>query len=76
MLNQSIFNKEGPSVLTRIYTLFSERAEQTDKVVNYSVSDLLMLLIYAYTLIGEECFYGSEEEDRVKVLNIILNRNK
>jgi hypothetical protein len=26
-----------------------------------------MLLIYAYSLVGEECFYGSEEEDRVKV---------
>ena len=68
VLTQNIFNKDGPSVLTRIYTLFSEKAEQTDKAVSYSVSDLLMLLIYAYSLVGEECFYGTEEEDRVKVI--------
>lgn len=67
MLTQNILNKDGPSVLSRIYTLFSEKAEQTDKVVNFSVSDLILLLIYAYSLIGEDCFYGSEEEDRVKV---------
>ena len=67
VLTQNILNKDGPSVLSRIYTLFCEKDEHNDKAVNFSVSDLLMLVVYAYGLIGEECFYGTEEEDRIKV---------
>lgn len=72
VLTQNILNKDGPSVLSRIYTLFCEKSEQNDKVVNFSVSDLLMLVIYAYALIGEECFYGTEEEDRIKVIEYLV----
>jgi hypothetical protein len=47
--------------------MFSEKIERSDKATNYSISDLIILLIYAYSLIGEECFYGIEEEHRIKV---------
>lgn len=71
---QNILNKDGPSVLSRLYGLFSERmspAEGIEKSVNYSISDLVVLLIYFYSLVGEECFYGNEEEDRIKVWNFV-----
>ena len=67
MLTQNSLNKEGASVLSRLYALFSEKIERSDKSASYSISDLIVLLIYAYSLIGEECFYGIEEEHRIKV---------
>lgn len=70
-LTQNILNKDGPSVLSRLYAIFSENFERTEKSLNYSISDLVILLIYVYSLIGEECFYGVEEEDRVKVCRFI-----
>lgn len=70
-LTQNILNKDGPSVLSRLYAIFSENFERTEKSLNYSISDLVVLLIYVYSLIGEECFYGVEEEDRVKVCRFI-----
>jgi hypothetical protein len=55
-------------VLSRVYALFNEKIERsTEKGVSYSISDLIVLLIYIYSLIGEECFYGIEEEERIKV---------
>jgi hypothetical protein len=69
-LTQNIFDKDGPSVLGRVYALFNEKMERSnDKGLNYSISDLIILLIYIYSLIGEECFYGIEEEERIKVDN-------
>ncbi len=67
VLTQNSLNKEGASVLSRLYAMFSEKIERSDKTINYSISDLIVLLIYAYSLIGEECFYGIEEEHRIKV---------
>ncbi len=55
-------------MLTRLYGIFSEKLEGTDKSFNYTVRDLIILLIYVYSLIGEECYYGVEEEDRIKVI--------
>ena len=72
VLNQNILDKDGPSVLSRVYALFSEKAERTEQnknIANYSISDLIILLIYVYSLIGEECYYGIEEEHRIKVTN-------
>ena len=69
-MTQNIFDKEGPSVLSRVYALFNEKLERIDENesgFNYSVSDLIILLVYIYSLIGEECFYGVEEEERIKV---------
>jgi hypothetical protein len=73
-LTQNILNKDGPSVLSRLYALFSENFQRAEKSLNYSISDLIVLLIYVYSLIGEECFYGVEEEDRIKV-GLILKIN-
>jgi hypothetical protein len=68
VLTQNIFDKDGPSVLGRVYALFNEKIEQAgEKGTSYSISDLIVLLIYVYSLIGEECFYGIEEEERIKV---------
>lgn len=70
VLTQNILNKDGPSVLSRLYGLFSERiaaVERNEKSASCSISDLVVLLIYVYSLIGEECFYGVEEEQRIKV---------
>ena len=53
--------------------MFSEKIERSDKSTNYSISDLIILLIYAYSLIGEECYYGIEEEHRVKVFLVLCN---
>lgn len=50
-----------------MYGIFSEKSDGSEKTVDYSISDLIVLLIYVYGLIGEECFYGVEEEDRIKV---------
>jgi hypothetical protein len=41
--------------------------ETSEKGYKYSISDLLILLIYVYSLIGEESYYGTEEEERIKV---------
>jgi hypothetical protein len=71
VLNQNILDKEGPSVLSRVYALFNEKLERTEQnknFANYSISDLIILLIYVYSLIGEECYYGIEEEHRIKVI--------
>ena len=73
VLNQNILDKDGPSVLSRVYALFSEKVERTEEnknLANYSISDLIILLIYVYSLIGEECYYGIEEEHRIKVSNL------
>lgn len=72
LLTQNILNKDGPSVLSRLYGMFSEKisaVERNEKSASYSISDLVVLLIYFYSLIGEECFYGVEEEQRIKVYN-------
>ena len=69
VLTQNMLNKDGPSVLSRLYGMFSEKiagVERNEKSA-YSISDLVVLLIYVYSLIGEECFYGVEEEQRIKV---------
>lgn len=67
VLTQNILNKEGSSILSRLYGIFNEKSEGVDsKSTNYSMSDLMILLIYVYSLIGEECYYGVEEEDRIK----------
>ncbi len=71
VLNQNILDKEGPSVLSRLYAFFNEkieRNEQNKSMANYSISDLIILLIYVYSLIGEECYHGIEEEHRIKVI--------
>lgn len=68
VMTQNVLNKDGPSVLSRLYGLFSERLDSAEgKSGNYSISDLVVLLIYFYSLVGEDCFYGIEEEDRIKV---------
>ena len=71
VLTQNLLNKEGSSVLSRLYGIFNEKSdlEMTDanNITNYTISDLIILLVYVYTLIGEECYYGVEEEDRIKV---------
>ncbi len=56
-----------------MYALFNEKIERTEQnknLANYSISDLIILLIYVYSLIGEECYYGIEEEHRIKVINL------
>ena len=55
------------SVLSQLYALFSEKNEKTEKETSYTVSDLMVMLIYVYSLIGEDCFHGIEEEERIKV---------
>ena len=67
VLTQNMLDKDGPSVLSRLYALFSEEFERNDKSLNYMPSDLIILLIYVYSLIGEECYFGVEEEKRIKV---------
>ena len=67
LMNHNILDKDGPSVLSRIYALYNEKIERNDTNLNYTVSDLIILLIYVYSLIGEECYYGTDEEDRIKV---------
>lgn len=63
-----MLDKDGPSVLSRLYALFSEEFEKNDaKSPSYMPSDLILLLIYVYSLIGEECYFGVEEEKRIKV---------
>lgn len=64
VLTTNILDKDGPSVLCRLYALFSENM---DKSLSYSISNLILLLVYVYALIGEECYQGVEEEDRIKV---------
>ena len=69
VLTQNMLDKEGPSVLSRLYALFSEEFEKTEKTtLNYMPSDLIILLVYVYGLIGEECYYGVDEEERLKQL--------
>jgi hypothetical protein len=70
-LTQNILNKEESSVLSRLYALFSEEFHKDEKTTRFNVSDLLILLIYVYSLIGEECYYGIEEENRIKVKNFL-----
>ena len=67
MLTPNMLDKEDPSVLSRLYALFSEEFEKNEKSLNYMPSDLIILLIYVYSLIGEECYFGVEEEKRIKV---------
>ena len=66
VLTQSTFNKEGPSILSRLYGIFDENSDSPTKNLNYTISDLIVLLIYVYSLVGEECYYGIEEEHRIK----------
>ncbi len=74
VLNQNILDKEGPSVLSRLFALFNEKLDRNNDEnsmklqPNYNISDLIFLLIYVYSLIGEECYYGIEEEQRIKAL--------
>ncbi|CAF0750297.1 unnamed protein product [Brachionus calyciflorus] len=68
VLTLNLLDKDGPSVLSRLYALFSEKLERNDKSISYTMSDLVILLIYVYSLIGEECYYGIEEEERIKKL--------
>lgn len=63
VLTQNIFDKNGPSLLSRLYGIFNEKT-------NYTISDLIVLLIYVYSLVGEECYDGLEEENRIKKLLI------
>lgn len=67
VLTQSMLDKEGSSALARLYAFFSGEFEKSDKSLNYMPSDLIILLIYVYSLIGEESYYGVEEEKRIKV---------
>ena len=67
VITANIFDKDGPSVLCRLYGLFSENV---DKSFSYSTSNLILLLVYVYALIGEDCYQGVEEEDRIKVFFI------
>ena len=67
VLTQNVLNKEGTSCLSRLYAMFSEKIERVDKSLSYSISDIFVMLIYVYSLIGEECYYGIEEEHRIKV---------
>lgn len=62
VLTQNMLDKEGPSVLSRLYALFSEEFEKTEKTLNYMPSDLIILLVYVYGLIGEECYYGEKSK--------------
>jgi len=62
VLTGKILDKDGPSVLCRLYALFSENIEKS-----FSISNLIVLLVYVYALIGEECYHGVEEEERIKV---------
>lgn len=66
-MTQNLFNKEGSSILSRLYGIFNEKSDNDEKSTNYTISDLITLLVYVYSLIGEECYYGVEEEDRIKV---------
>ena len=61
VLTAKILDKDGPSVLCRLYAMFSENMDKL------SISNLILLLVYVYALIGEECYQGVEEEDRIKV---------
>lgn len=49
--------------MNRLYGIFDEKSE---KNLNYTISDLIVLLVYVYSLVGEECYYGIEEEHRIK----------
>ncbi|RNA41962.1 sec1 family domain-containing 2 [Brachionus plicatilis] len=75
-ITQNILDKDGPSVLSRLYAFFSEKLEQNDQKYSYSISDLILILIYVYGLIGEECYYGVEEEERIKKLLITELQSK
>jgi hypothetical protein len=71
-MTQNMLNKEENSILSRIYGIFIEEFDSriTDNTSSnnyYTVGDLIILLIYVYSLIGEDCFHGIEEEDRIKV---------
>ena len=52
VLTQNMLQKDDFSVLSRIYTIFSEKSSN-----NYLVSNLIIMLIYSYSLLGEECYY-------------------
>ena len=42
-----------------------ERSEDDHR--KYTLVDLLIVIVYVYSLIGKDCFYGIEEENRIKV---------
>ena len=76
VLTQNVLNKDGTSCLSRLYAMFSEKIERADKSMSYSISDLIVMLIYVYSLVGEECYYGIEEEHRIKVYTYIFGLEK
>ena len=67
MLTKSLLDRESPSLLSQLYEVFKIDFEKSDEEKRYSFSDLLVVLVYVYSLMGKECFYGIEEENRIKV---------
>jgi hypothetical protein len=68
-----LLDRDGPSVLSQIYEIFQDDFENVDQNNRlYSLLYLLIVITYIYSLIGEDCFYGIEEENRIKVRSLIL----
>lgn len=63
-----MLDKDDASILSQLYQVFHDDFERDDESRKYTIIDLMMLIVYVYSLIGEECFYGIEEESRMKVL--------
>ena len=67
MLTQKLLDKDDASILSQLYQLFNDDFEKEIENRKFKIVDLLTLLCYVFSLIGEKCFYGIEEENRMKV---------
>jgi hypothetical protein len=66
-------NDDDASILSQLYQLFNEDFAKEIDNRKYNLDNLLILLSYVYSIIGEDSFYGIEEENRMKV-GFILRR--
>ena len=68
-MTQKLLEKDDASILSQLYQLFNEDFVKETENRKFNVNDLLILLCYVYSLVGEDSFYGIEEENRMKVIN-------
>ncbi len=69
VLTQNLHDRDGPSILSQIYEIFQDDYDdsQVERTTYFSFIEFLTVIIYIYCIIGEDCFYGIEEENRIKV---------
>ena len=66
-MTQKLLERDDASILSQLYQLFNEDFAKETENRKFKIADLLTLLCYVYSLIGENSFNGIEEENRMKV---------